>query len=244
MGLGIGSIKKVGKGAVGLAKGAKDKAVGAAKDAGRKAKDVGSKAKDVGGDAVELSKDAWDWKSKQDKNFANGLLSWGKDTVDTAVGIAKDPVGSAKAVGKLATNPALNPVAGTALAVAQGKNPVDAYKEGAKDLKDIGTGIFNDYKEVYQEHGLAGLAGRLAPDVATAVLTGGSGTAAKTAGTTAARGVTREAVGETVKDSVAKKTAKDVAGEVLPGPEDVVDASKENSEQDDSFWDNVLGLFG
>ena len=154
----VDKAKDVGGKAVDKAKDVGGKAVDKAKDVGSgavdKAKDVGGKAvgkaKDVGGDVIEFSKEAYEWKQEQEKNFASGVLEWGKGTVDTVVNIAKNPVESAKAVGKLATNPVLNPVVGLSLAAAQGKNPIDAYKEGAGDLKDIGVGIYDDYKKVYQ----------------------------------------------------------------------------------------------
>jgi hypothetical protein len=211
--MGLGIIKKV-SGAVNKAKDVGGKVVDKAKDVGGKAVD---KAKDVGGDVVSLSREAQEFKGKQEKNFANGLLEWGKGTVGTVVGIVKDPVGTAKAAGKLATNPVLNPVVGTAAAVLQGKNPTDAYKEGLTDIKDIGTGLFDGYKEVYQEHGIAGLAGNLAPDVAIAIATGGSGTAARAGGATTGK-------------AIAGAVAKDVAKELIPGPEDVLNEAREQQE--------------
>ena len=284
MGIGIGSVKDFGKKAVNKAKDvgrkavdktkdvggkavdkAKDvggKAVDKAKDVGggavNKAKDVGGKAvdkaKDLGGDAVEFSKEAYEWKQEQEKNFAAGVLEWGKGTVDTAVNIAKNPVESAKAVGKLATNPVLNPLVGLPLSVAQGKNPVDAYKEGAGDLKDIGVGIYDDYKKVYNEHGVAGLAGNLAPDIAIGILTGGSGSAAKAGGTTAAKGIAKEVTEEAVEKAVtrevaegavretAKDAAKNAAKELVPGPSDVVDQER-GEKEDRNIWHSLLDMF-
>lgn len=241
------------KSAAGAAKGAVNKAkdvggavVDKARDAGGavvdKAKDAGGavvdKAKGAGRDAVSFSREALEWKSRQERNFANGVLEWGKGTVDTVVNIAKDPVGTGKAVGKLASNPVLNPIGGTALALAQGKNPVEAYKDGVGDIKDIGVGLYDGYKEVYQEHGVAGLAGNLAPDVATAVLSGGGSTAAKAGGTAIAKGVAREtaeqavkkSAGEVAEESLKRRVAKDVAGELVPGAEDVVSEAKEEDK--------------
>ncbi|MCA9780579.1 MAG: hypothetical protein KC800_27835, partial [Candidatus Eremiobacteraeota bacterium] len=258
--------KDVGGKAVDKAKDVSGKAVDKAKDVGSgafdKAKDVGGKAvgkaKDVGGDVVEFSKEAYEWKQEQEKNFASGVLEWGKGTVDTVVNIAKNPVESAKAVGKLATNPVLNPVVGLPLAAVQGKNPVDAYKEGAGDLKDIGVGIYDDYKKVYQEHGVAGLAGNLAPDIAIGILTGGSGSAAKAGGTTAAKGVAKEVAEETLEKAVtrevaeevlegtvkktAKEAAKDAGKELVPGPSDVVDQER-GEKEDRNIWHSLLDMF-
>jgi hypothetical protein len=221
MGFGISSI-------VNKAKDVGGSVLHKAKDAGgdvlHKAKDVGGdvlhKAKDVGGDAISLSSEALEFKAKQEKNFANGVLDWGKDTVGTVVTLASHPVQSAKAVGKLATNPVLNPIGGTAVALAQGKNPIEAYGDGLNDVKDIGSGLLDGYKQTYQDHGIAGLAGRLAPDVAIAVATGGTGTAAKGAGE-----VGGKAVASTVARDVAKVAAKDIAKELAPGPEDIVAGS-------------------
>lgn len=250
--MGLGFIKDIGKDAVNIGKGAVNKAkdvgggaIDKAKDVGGaavdKAKDVGGsaldKAKDVGKDAVHLSKEALEWKAKQEKNFASGVVEWGKGTVDTVVGIAKNPVATAKAVGKLAMNPVLNPIGGTAAALVQGKNPLDAYKEGAGQLKDIGTGLLDGYKDVYKKHGVAGLAGNLAPDVAIALLSGGSGTAAKGAGTTAARAVAKEAGEEVVEASLretAKTAARKVGKEFIPGPEDIADQARKQDSKEQS----------
>lgn len=256
--MGLGFIKdfgkgvvNAGKGAVGVAKNVGGKAVDTAKNAGGKAVDT---AKHVGHDAVHLSKEALDWKAKQESNFAHGVLEWGKGTVDTVVGIAKHPVATTKALGKLAANPVLNPIGGTAIALAQGKNPAQAYKDGVGQLKDLGTGIVGGYKDVYKKYGAAGVAGNLAPDIAIAILTGGSGSAAEGAAVAggkavaldvaedvagaAARATTREiaeeAVGQTARQaagSAAKDVAKDVGKELLPGPEDIADQAR---RQDDN----------
>lgn len=282
--MGLGFVKNIGKGAVNLGKSAvnagkstvdKAKDVGGAavdkaKDVGGaavdKAKDAGGaaldKAKDVGKDAVHLSKEALEWKTKQEKNFAHGVLEWGKGTVDTVVGIAKNPVATAKAVGKLATNPVLNPIGGTAVALAQGKNPIEAYKDGAGQLKDIGKGLLDGYKDVYKEHGIAGLAGNIAPDIAIALATGGTGAAAKGAGTTAARAVatevaegvatqavrttTREVAEEVVESSVrqtVKTAAKDIGKELLPGPEDIIDQARRQDNKDEKPG-SIFDFFG
>lgn len=236
----LGFVKDIGRGAVNLGKGAVNKAKDVGGDVVQAGKSATGKvvetAKDVGKDAVHISKEALEWKSKQEKNFANGVLEWGKGSVDTVVGIVKNPVATAKAVGKLATNPVLNPIGGTAMALIQGKNPVEAYKEGAGQLKDIGTGLIDGYKDVYKEHGLAGLAGNIAPDVAIALLSGGSGTAAKGAGTGAARAVAKEVAGEVAESTVrqtAKNAAKDIAKELLPGPEDIADQARRQEESND-----------
>ena len=241
--MGFGLIKKVGGGIVYRSKKVGGGVVDKAKDVGGgavdKAKDVGGnvvdrakkvgggaldKAKDLGGDVVHLSKEALEFRAKQEKNFANGVLDWGKDAVGTVTTVVSHPIRTAKAVDKLASNPVLNPIGGTARALISGKNPITAYKDGAKDLKDLGGALVSGYKDTYKEHGIAGLAGRLAPDVVLAVASGGSGTAVKTAGTTAAKAATKEVVEEvasTAGKTTLKGVAKDVAKDQLPGVEDI-----------------------
>lgn len=274
----LGFVKSIGSSAVGLAKDAGSKAVDTAKDAGSKvvdtAKDAGGKvvdtaksagskvvdtaksaggkvvdtAKDVGRDAVHLSREALEFKAEQERNFANGVLEWGKGTVNTVVGIATHPVETLKAVDKLASNPVINPVGGTIRAAIQGKNPLEAYKDGVGDLKDLGQGLYQGYKDVYDEHGVAGLAGNLAPDVAIALLTGGSGTAARAGAAGTGRAVAREVAQETAETAVtrgtggaARQAAKEVAGELAPGPEDVVNESREMKEK--NFLERLIENF-
>ena len=71
----VDKAKDVGGDAVDKAKDVGGKAVDKAKDVGGKAID---KAKDVGGDAIEFSQEAYEWKTEQEKNFASGVLEWGK----------------------------------------------------------------------------------------------------------------------------------------------------------------------
>lgn len=252
---GIDKAKDVGGKAVDKAKDVGGKAVDTAKDVGGKAvdkaKDVGGKAvdtaKDVAREGVEFSQEALEWKAKQEKNFANGVLEWGKGTVNTVVGIATNPVETAKAVGKLATNPVLNPIGGTAWAAIQGKNPIEAYRDGANDLKELGSGLIDDYKQVYKEHGVAGLAGYIAPDAIAAVATGGSGTAARGGATVAAKAVTKEVAEEAVSSAatreVAKKVGKDVAQELVPGPSDVVDKARSQDSPDKNWLEALIDNF-
>lgn len=236
----VDKAKDVGGDAVDKAKDVGGKAVDKAKDVGGKAID---KAKDVGGDAIEFSQEAYEWKTEQEKNFASGVLEWGKGTVNTVVGIATNPVDTAKAVGKLATNPVLNPIGGTAAALVQGKNPVEAYKDGANDLKDIGTGLVDDYKKVYNEHGAAGVAGYVAPDLVAAVLTGGSGTAAKGGATAAGKAIAKEVAEEAVTDSVTKSIGKEVAKSAVPGPSDIVDGARKQEHSAPNWLESLIDSF-
>lgn len=270
--MGLGVLKDIGRGAVKFGKGAVHKAKDAggsalgkakhiggealetAKDVGgsalNKAKRVGGQAldtaKDVGKDAVHFSQEALEWRAKQEKNFAHGVLEWGKGSVDTVVGIATHPVATLKATTKLALNPLLNPVVGVPAALAQGKNPVEAYKEGAGQLKDIGTGLIGGYKDVYKKYGVAGLAGNLAPDVAIAVLSGGSGAAAKGAGTGAAKAVAGEVAEEVAQSTLrqtVKTTGKDIAKEFIPGPTDIADQARRQDNPKTSSNSLVDSIF-
>ncbi len=248
----FGLIKKVGGGIVDRAKDVGGAVVDKAKDVGGGATRLGGKAvdkaKDVGGDVVHFSSEALEFKNRQERNFANGVLDWGKDTVGTVVSVVSHPVRTAKAVDKLASNPVLNPIGGTARALISGKNPITAYKDGAEDLKDIGGSLLSGYKETYKEHGISGLAGRLAPDVVLAVATGGSGTAAKTAGSTAGKAVARE-VAEDVAGSAGTTTLKGVAKEVgksqLPGATDIPSTADSafNPDGEKNFLERFIDNF-
>jgi hypothetical protein len=142
---GSGLIKKGVEGVKNL----KDKAVSKAGDVGGSAVKRLGDAKDTvvdgakdavqfSGEVLEKGAQANRWVDNQKLNFGKGVLEWGKGTVDTVVGIATHPVETAKAVGKLATNPVLNPMVGLPVAAVQGKNPLEAYKEGGEQLKGIG----------------------------------------------------------------------------------------------------------
>jgi len=262
-GKGLDKAKDLGGKGLDKAKDLGGKGLDKAKDLGEKGLD---KAKDATDDVVELSKDALDvakkgvefgaradgWVKEQQANFGMGVVEWGKSSVKTVADIVTHPVETLKAVDKLYHNPALNPMQGIPKAIAQGKNPVEAYKEGWSDLKDIGTGLADDYKKVYQEHGAAGVAGYVAPDLAMAVLSSGSSAAGKGAATAGgkavAKEVTEEVVEESVKDSVSKQVVKDLskeaAKEVAPGPEDIVDKTRQqDSGSQQSYIDALLSSF-
>ena len=246
MGLpGIDTLKKVGGAAVNKVKDVGGKAVD-------KTKEVGGKAVNVAKDAVEFTAEADQFVKKQQLNFGKGVLEWGKSSVSTVVGLASNPVDTAKAVGKLATNPVLNPVGGTVAAAVQGKNPVEAYREGGEQLKGIGEGLVNDYKQVYKEHGAAGVAGYLAPDVALAVLSGGGSAGAKGAGTAAAKGVAKEVAEETVEKAVTREVAeevvqksipKEVGKSLAPGPEDIADGARKEEKQPQNYLEALISSF-
>lgn len=259
--MGLGIVGKIGGGIVDRAKSATsavvDKAQGAtstvvdkAGDVGSGAlgvaKDVGSKAKEVGGDVVTFSREANDFINQQQQNFNNGVLEWGKGTVGTVVDLASHPIETAKAVDKLASNPLINPVGGLVRGAIQGKSPVETYKDGLNDVKDIGTGLYDGYKEVYDEHGIAGLAGNVAPDIALAVLSGGSSAGVKGAATVGGKAVAKEVAGEAAETAVTRTvrgTAKEIAEEFVPGPEDLV-AESQNDDVEPNFLQAFLENFG
>ena len=223
-----------------------------------KGKKVGASVKSTGGEIVDVVRDKdtvelgssyqrFTW--EQNKNFAMGVYQWGKDGVETVINVAKDPVGTAKAVGNLATNPLLNPVAGLARGTLEGKSVGETYRDGANQLLDIGKGIGQGYADVYKERGVAGVAGYVAPDIALAFLTGGSSAAASGA-RAATKGTAKAVVKEAAKDAtqeVAGATgrhgAKDIAKEFIPGPEDSVDVLNEAKEKDARPWGALGHLF-
>lgn len=263
---GVNAVKDVGAGAVNKAKDVGGGAVDLAKKGVSTAKDVGGAALDKGKDAVQFSGEILEKGAKGaldvGKDFGAGVVQWGKGTVGTVVGIASHPLETAKALGSLASNPILNPVAAPirgAAAALQGKNPLDVYKDGAQQLKGIGEGLASDWKTTYKEHGVAGVLGLAAPDIATAVLTGGGSAAGKVGAEAAGKAVTREVAQsaatttarEVVEDaatsSVKKQIAKDVGKEFVPGPEDVADSGRkerENGKPHQNWLEAFVDNFG
>lgn len=218
------------------------RAVARVSDAGGQVVDRVARA---GRDVATFSQEALEFKQRQERNFAMGVYEWGKGTVDTVVGIAKDPVGTARGLGDLATNPLISPVAGFARAGLEGRSPNEALAQGYRDLRDIGGGLVGGYKDVYREHGAAGLAGNLAPDVVTALVSGGTGTAARTGGRAVVREVAEESAEQVVQETASRSTrgalrqaGRDVAEEFVPGKEDVAAEAQEESGLGWSFLRN------
>lgn len=263
----VGKVKDAGSEVAGQVRDRGADALDTVRDSGtnivdtfqRSGSEAFSNVKEAAGDVVEIGKESFNklpgpikGYAEHQFNFAAGVYNWGKDTVDTVAGIVKNPIETAKGFGKLATNPVLNPVGGTAAALIRGENPVEAFKNGASDLKDIGGGLISDYKQVYDEHGISGVAGYLAPDIALAVATGGTSAGARSGASVAARTATREVaegvagsaareVTEEVAGGVARQTAKDVGKEFIPGPTDVGSAAQE--EKSPSFVDGIVNFF-
>lgn len=239
---GSGLVKSAVHGASRLAQGAAHGVEHAGEAVAHATEDVVSVAGHVADPALEAGK----WLGKQGKNFAGGVVEWGKSTVGTVVGLASHPVATAKALGHLAMNPVLNPVGGTINAALHGKNPLEAYKQGAGELKNIGSQFVSDYKNVYKEHGVAGAAGFVAPDIVTAILSGGTTEAAKVGGTVAAKGLVKEVASETAEaaaSSTTRSVAKDVGKEFVPGPEDVADNNRKAEYGQQNHLEALIGNF-
>lgn len=154
---------KVAKGAFDTVKGITGKAIDVAGGAVSTAGKVASKA----GDGAAFV-------AKQPVNFGNGVVDWGKDVVGGIADVVTDPVGTAKGVGNMVTNPVLNPLVGVPYQMSQGKGLVDAYKDGFSEANQVAGALFDGYNETRKEHGYAGLAGRFAPDLILSLGTGGA----------------------------------------------------------------------
>ena len=244
MGLSIPGVDLVKKGLSG-AKSLSEKAVHTAVDKGGKAlsgaKDTlvhaAQDAVHLSGEVLEKGAQADHWVKEQQLNFGRGVVEWGKGTVGTVVSIGSHPLETGKALFKLGTNPLLNPVAGVPIAALQGKSPVQAYREGGEQLKGIGEGVYNDYKTQYDKNGAAGLAGYLAPDLAAAVLSGGSATGAKEGASVAGRAVAKEVTEEVVTQGTRqtlKETAKDIGKEAVkelaPDAQGIADGARKEDQ--------------
>lgn len=213
---------------------------------GEAAKRVGQakdKVVDTTKDAVHLSGEALKEGGHQAANFGRGVVDSAKGTVGTVVSLASHPVQTAKALKSLSDNPFLNPSKGIlnpvnlAQDAIQGNNPLDRYKQGADQLKGIGTTLVNDYKDQYDKNGAAGVAGYVAPDLVMAVLSGGSSAAAKGGATAAAKATAGEIVEEVVQQGATsglKETGKNVVKQSVksqvPDAKTVSDAERRNQE--------------
>lgn len=212
----------------------------------------------VGGvkDAVHFSGEALEAGAKQGKNFGRGVVEWGKGTAGTVVSLASHPGQTLKAVKSLAENPLLNPSQGITNPLVlgkdliQGKNPLDRYKKGAEQLEGIGSTLVNDYKAQYDKNGAAGLAGYVAPDLVSAVLSGGSTTAAKGGATAAAKAVAGDVAEEAVEQSAtsalkdtAKNVVKESAKSQVPDGKTVSDAERRNQNDQQNHLEALISNF-
>ncbi|MFN8608566.1 MAG: hypothetical protein U0931_13595 [Vulcanimicrobiota bacterium] len=216
------------------------------------------KDKAVGGvkEAVHFSGEVLEEGAKQGKNFGRGVVEWGKGTVGTVASLASHPGQSFKAVKSLAENPLLNPSQGIGNPlvlgkdIVQGKNPLERYKKGADQLADIGGTLANDYKAQYEKNGAAGLAGYVAPDLVSAVVSGGSSTAAKGGATVAAKAAAGEVAEEVVQQG-ATSTFKDAALDVakdsvksqVPDGKTISDAERRNQDDHQNHLEALISNF-
>ncbi len=233
------------------------KAIHAGGEVARRAGDVKDAAVGVAKDGVHLSKEVAEEGAHQGANFGRGVVEWGKGTAGTVTSLATHPVQTAKALKSLWDNPLLNPSKGTlnpvnlAKDAINGDNPLDRYKKGADQLKGIGTTLVNDYKAQYEKNGAAGVAGYAAPDLVSAVLSGGSTTAAKGGATAVAKATASEVAEEVVeqgasagvKDTV-KHLAKETAKSQVPDGKTVSDAERRNqNDQQQNHLEALIGNF-
>ncbi|MBS2035390.1 hypothetical protein JST97_10400 [bacterium] len=217
-----------------------------------------AKDKAVGGikDAVHFSGEVLEAGAHQGKNFGRGVVEWGKGTVGTVASLASHPRQTLKAVKSLAENPLLNPSQGIGNPLVlgkdliQGKNPLDRYKQGARQLEGIGSTLANDYKAQYDKNGAAGLAGYVAPDLVTAVLSGGSTTAAKGGATVAAKAtagevaeeVVQQGAGSALKDTTTNLVKESVKSQV-PDGKTISDAERRNQDDQQNHLEALISNF-
>ena len=187
----------------------------------------------VGGvkDAVHLSKEVVEEGAHQGANFGRGVVEWGKGTVGTVTSLATHPVATAKAA-------------------IHGDNPLDRYKKGADQLKGIGSTLVNDYKDQYKKNGAAGLAGYVAPDLVTAVLSGGGTAAAKGGATAVAKAGAREVTEEVVQQGAsagvkdtAKHVAKEAAKSQVPDGKTISNAERRNQDNYQNHLEALISNF-
>jgi hypothetical protein len=142
------------------------------------------------------------WAREQHNNFQGGTVEWAKGQAKPALHAAQHPFETLQASAQLSTNIALNPPAALALGVIQGKPLDQVAREDFGEVKSIVGSTAGDYQNVYREHGVAGVAGYVLPDLTIAILTSGESTAAGASG---------------------RQIAKEVASSAvpIPGPEDL-----------------------
>lgn len=134
------------------------------------------------------------WARRQQGNFQLGVLEWGKDNADPLLHLVQNPVESARAIDRIANNVVINPAGAFMRGAVDGKTPLQVINEDLGEWRTIGEATVADYTDVYRDHGVAGVAGYLAPDLALAILTAGEGNAARASGRQFLRDVAVEAV--------------------------------------------------
>lgn len=177
--------------------------------AGSLARGAGGVASDVGGAVRE-----------QGGNYAGGVYQWGRNQVSTAWDATTHPGQTARGLDSLAR---FNPVYGIPAAALEGKNPAEWVGDNYRYGTGVRDGFVEEYRNVRDEHGYAGVAGYIAPEAAIAIATGGAGTAGESAGRQAAR------VG---------------VDTVTPGARDVYTRSGPAADDDRRWWEGGIDLIG
>lgn len=181
-------------------------------------KDAGGAAADGVRDVVELSGEAASGAVEQAGNYAGGVKEWGQKNWDTVKGVVDNPRDALRGVDSLAR---FNPVYGIPAAAAEGKNPAEWLGDNYRTGIGVRDNVVEEYRNVRDEHGYAGVAGYLAPEVAIAAVTAGNSTAVTT-GT--------------------KSFGRQFAGDVAPGPDDAVTAATNGDQNDRRWWEGALDI--
>lgn len=114
---------------------------------------------------------------EQRERFGQGMGDGAADLVkDLGTAIA-NPVQTANGMRRLMT--AAMPMTVPVRAILEGKNPLRVAAEDQQLLTDVGKSFVSEFTETYQDHGAAGVAGRVGFDLLSTVLTRGGATAAK-----------------------------------------------------------------
>ena len=147
-------------------------------------------------------------------NYLQGVGEWAKSNWETARDVVKDPRNTLRGIDSAAR---FNPVYGIPAGILEGKNPAEVLGDNYRLGTGIRDNVVKEYRDIRDEHGYAGVAGYIAPEVALAVATAGSGSAASTTART-----------------VAKETGK----ELVPGPTDVVTEAAQADQNDRRWWES------
>ena len=189
----------------------------------------------AGGDVVELSSEAAGTVARgvggaagdaagavreQAGNYAGGVYQWGRNQVSTTWDAVSHPTQSWRGADSLAR---FNPVYGIPAAALEGKNPAEWLGDNYRFGTGVRDGYVEEYRNVRDEHGYAGVAGYIAPEAVIAALSGGTGTAGESATRQAAR--------------VGVDTA-------TPGVRDAYTRSGPAADDDKRWWQGGIDLLG
>lgn len=157
-------------------------------------------------------------------NFVSGVGDGVGGLVDSIGTAVAHPVQTLEGLNRL--NQLVNPLAQMDAAVrevAQGRSPLNVYRQNAETVSGIIEGVREDYRRTGRDHGTAGQVGRAAFDILSTVLTGGESAVGRTGIRVAANSLDDFArasravrAGETVAGTGRASRAGEVAGRVLP----------------------------